>query len=181
MTHSSNPIFSWRRAHLMRYVPSTARFVGQTTNFGVAFTKIVREISEQPDKTDSPEAEYIKWIDITEDFNGAVIETLGDYIRSINKKIKSQKAAQWVQEYLKVAESKRRIFKPPPRSKRPAHPLAEFPMTLPYATRMVDDLDPYEMTANGEVKKRPVSKDIWHPRNSQAHFSSSGCPFSSST
>ncbi|KAF1998461.1 hypothetical protein P154DRAFT_577808 [Amniculicola lignicola CBS 123094] len=143
-------------------VPSTARYNEGETNFGSAFTKVVQTAASGLDEG-SPEAEYIRFMDDPGDLTGIVTKKLRDYVASINKKLQSPQAPAWVEKYLKVAESKRRMFRPPPRSGRPSNPLAEFEMALPYARKMEDDLDPWEMTADGGAAQVPTSKAIWHP------------------
>ncbi|KXX82080.1 hypothetical protein MMYC01_201566 [Madurella mycetomatis] len=175
-----NPIFSWRRAQLMRYIPSTARWDGTKYTLGTGLTRAIRAAAAaKPDG--SPEAEYVQLLDAQGDFSVNFSDKLIAFIAQVNKGLKdSRHSKDSVKNCLRVAESKRRIFRPSPWLNLPAHPLAEFNMALPYATSMPDDPSgPWEFTASGAFRQAKPSENIWHSRSAQAPFSSAGCPFSS--
>lgn len=179
-----NPVFSYRRAQLMRYIPSTATLDTNLPkdddryNLGVDLIEVIENaITDFELGQDSPEAEFIGLVKQEDhDLYQAAKDKLQIYVKGINEKLKTQEG---VLEYMRVAETKRRIFRPPPKMQRPVHPLAEFDMSLPYASRVPLD-GAYTMKPDGTVEELTPPAKIWHPRNIQSHFSSAGCPFSAS-
>jgi hypothetical protein len=165
----------------MRYVPSTARWDGAKYTLGPGLTRAIRTAAADKADDTSPEAEYLRLIDTPGDFSVNFTNKLISFVTRDNKGLQdSRHAESSVRNCLKIAESKRRIFRPSPWLNLAAHPLSEFNVALPYATRMADDSSgPWEFTADGAFRQAKPSENIWHPRTAQAPFSSAGCPFSS--
>jgi len=177
-----NPIFSQRRARLMRYIPSTAvyRLAKASTQDRYGFGGDLVEAIEYAkvslgwnDK--SPEAEFLKLVNL-ENLEEVAKNQIKEFVDKVNVNLGNP---QGVLGYMRVAETRRRMFRPPLSLKRPVHPLAEFDLALPYSTQMPDS-ETWLMLPDASVKNAEPSHKIWHPRNTQAHFSSAGCPFSAS-
>ncbi|KAI9771242.1 MAG: hypothetical protein M1839_002826 [Geoglossum umbratile] len=161
----------------MRYIPSQARPTSDGEyNIHNGIINRIRK-SDEASKPDSPEREFIGYIDKGNDLVKHCQDKIQAYVASINKKLQS---AIMVQKYLLVAESRRRTFRPPPLSARPKHSLAEFEMSLPYACQLDPNWKLVEMTPSGDVKEMALPCGVWHPRNTQTDFLSSCCPFSTS-
>ncbi|RYP70984.1 hypothetical protein DL771_005079 [Monosporascus sp. 5C6A] len=127
----------------------------------------------------SPEAEFLELLS-QPDLEQEAKRRIQKYVNNINAKLATKEG---VLGYMKLAESKRRMFRPTRSSGRPVHPLAEFDLSLPYASNMPSNgssLGQWMMKPNASVVPAESDNDIWHPRNTQAHFSSTGCPFSAS-
>ncbi|RYP20438.1 hypothetical protein DL765_002814 [Monosporascus sp. GIB2] len=182
-----NPIFSYRRARLMRYIPSTLVFspAGSSSDDRYLFSNDLAEAiqtgieSLELNKRTSPEAEFLELLS-QPDLEQEAKRRIQKYVNNINAKLATKEG---VLGYMRLAESKRRMFRPPPSSRRPVHPLAEFDLSLPYASKMPStgsSLVQWIMKPDASVVSAESDNDIWHPRNTQAHFSSAGCPFSAS-
>jgi hypothetical protein len=167
----------------MRYIPSTAtcnlaptrldnRYdlgdgLIEAVNYGIKSLGL--------DRTTSPEAEFLNLVRFSPEEHKGKIKA---YVDKVNERLKTKEG---VLEYMKVAESNRRLFRPHPRTQKPLHPLAEFDMSLPYANK-IDAFkhEVWSMKPDGTVQCTRPEVNIWHPRNTQTHFSASGCPFSAS-
>ncbi|KAF3927116.1 hypothetical protein AA313_de0208487 [Arthrobotrys entomopaga] len=176
-----NPLFSARRAQIMKYIPSTVRHVKPGTDdaydLGVDLIEVVRKrIIAQQLGGESPESELIRNYDeIAKDPSWAA-QRLVQYIGKVKEHIKSPNG---VLDYVKVAETRRRMVRPPRRTGKPPHPLAEFDMSLPYATEMDKKFqENWVMREDGQVENLAPSNSVWHPRNNQTSFAAAGCPFS---
>lgn len=162
----------------MRYVPSTATYDATASKedkyaLGEDLVAAVEQGIENygRDKA-SPEAEFISLARNPKIIKDAKAQ-IQMYVANINRHLDT---ADGVLDYLRVAETRRRTFRPHPRSQKPAHALAEFSLTLPYARNM--DEDTWVMKADGSVEKAALRRDVWHPRDNQAHLIASGCPYS---
>jgi hypothetical protein len=175
----------------MRYIPSTVNLstsagsasgndhdrYGFGRDLEVAVRGAITKLELDPDT--SPEAEFLRFLKIADDdWQRVLKDRIEEYVQRINVQLKTKAG---ILGYLRVAETKRRTFRPPPITQRPLHPLAEFDMSLPYATRIDAFSDcNWVMQSDATVMQIPTAKSIWHPRNTQAHLSSAGCPFSAS-
>jgi len=177
-----NPVFSHRRAQLMRYIPSTATLqdpASKDDKYGLGSDLVEVVTNAIPnldlDPKTSPEAEFLDLVK-----NPNLLQVAKARIQAYVDKINAELAKpSGVLNFMRIAETKRRLFRPPPRYQKPLHPLAEFDMSLPYASRM-QEKETYYMKEDATAEAIPPPSKIWHPRNTQAHFSSAGCPFSSS-
>lgn len=166
----------------MRYIPSTAIYdptakgedqyqLGKDLVEAIKYAMISLEL----DPETSPEAEFLKLAAI-EDISAEAQAMITSYVENINAKLKSREG---ILDYMKVAETKRRKFRPHKRTQKPSHPLAEFDMSLPYAAKLgLDEGDNWIMRPDGRAEEEGLLQNYWHPRNTQNHFSASGCPFS---
>lgn len=178
MKYFSNPIFSSRRATLMTYIPDTSICNSQGV-YDLA-DKIFQNINNSPQKDvqGSPEAEYLGYLSVGRDLNTYCVEKITSYLERINLRLQTQDG---IDAYLRVSESRRRIFRPPPGSMDPKNGLAEFDMTLPYADALDKDAKKVVMTETGEIKEVEEldgEKEELPPKYSR--FSSEGCPWAAS-
>ena len=135
-----NPIYSWRRGRLMQYVPTSTTFNGTTYDLESTFIKNVESSSYFKDPS-SPEYIFIQLLE-------ASVTTHQKRINAYIKKVCDQlKGYNGLLDYMKLAESRRRIYRP--------LPLDEFGATLPYARNLGQDLSMYEMTEEGTIQKMP--------------------------
>jgi len=173
--HYSNPIYSWRRAALMKHIPETALYHGNG-DYDLA-EKLLESINNSPQKNvrDSPESEYLRYL-ARDDYEAYFAGEISRYINNVKRRLQTQEG---VNDYLRLAESRRRVFRPPPESLDPANGLAEFPMSIPYATGLKSNSIPVEMATSGELKEVvDVHNRLKNPENPQSRFSNfKGCPF----
>jgi hypothetical protein len=168
----------------MRYIPSTLVHspTGSSDDDRYLFSKDLAEAvsigieSLELDPKTSPEAEFLDYLS-RDDLEQVAKKKIVDYVNNINRLLTSKDG---VLGYMKLAETKRRMFRPPPSTRRPVHPLAEFDLSLPYASKMGPFSQEWKMKPDATVVAADSDHDVWHPRNTQAHFSSAGCPFSAS-
>ena len=166
----------------MRYVPSTVIYSATANSddrygFGTDLIEAIElgiETLELDPKT-SPEAEFLGIVRLPNQ-KEEVMNRISQYVTNVNAQLARPEG---VLGYLKLAESKRCLFRPPPSTRRPVHPLAEFDLMLPYASKLPSD-EVWTMKPDGSVENTGLESNIWHPRNTQTHFLASGCPFSAS-
>ncbi|CAF3559401.1 unnamed protein product [Fusarium graminearum] len=153
-----NPIYSWRRLKLMQYIPVEAKLVDTPTvdpvtgesvftydlesNFIAAIKQRMDGKGNLEDLQDEwPEAEFLCNLDKPliehqiriSNYTNAVSSNLGD--------------SKWILEYLKLAESRRRMFRP--------MPMNFFGSNIPYCLAMTIDHPWQEMTEEGKVRDIP--------------------------
>ncbi|KAK1622992.1 hypothetical protein BDP81DRAFT_506503 [Colletotrichum phormii] len=153
-----NPIYSWRRLKLMQYIPVEAELLDTPTtdsttgdyvysyNLEKNFIDAVRKrvdgkgvLEELQDEW--PEAEFLCNLDKPliehqiriSNYTNTVVENLND--------------ATWILEYLKLAESRRRMFRP--------MPMNFFGSNIPYCLAMPTDHPWLEMTEKASVRQIP--------------------------
>jgi hypothetical protein len=166
----------------MRYIPSTATLQDPTSKddkykLGSDLIEVIENAIHdlELDPKTSPEAEFLDLVN-----NPNLVQVAKARIQTYVNKINIELAKPaGVLGYMRIAETKRRLFRPPPKYQKPLHPLAEFDMSLPYASRM-GEKETYFMKEDATPEVIAQPSKIWHPRNTQVHFSSAGCPFSSS-
>ena len=165
----------------MRYVPSTATYDKEAprqdkyTLGEDLIAAVERGVTTYDYHDESPEVEFVQLARNPNIFHDSR-KAIEAYVNNINDHLKTENG---VLDYMKVAETRRRTFRPPPRSQRPPHPLAEFDLTLPYAQKMDPGFEEtWVMKSNGTVASALPVKNVWHPRDNQAHLIASGCPFS---
>lgn len=136
-----NPIYSWRRGRLMQYVPTSTTLHGTIYDLESTFISVVKASHAFKDPG-SPEYEFIQLL-------GTPVEThrkrIKAYIGNVSKQLTTYKG---LLDCMKLAESRRRIYRP--------LPLDEFGATLPYARNLGPDLPMYEMTEAGTIQPMPL-------------------------
>lgn len=134
-----NPLYSWKRGVLLQYVPDEAIFGPATKSYDMEknFITAVKNNPRLQDAT-SPEYEFVQNLSkTTKNFT----DMLTSYIAKVQKRLKKQDG---VSDYLKLAESRRRIYRPVP--------LDEFAFTLPWAW-LWNHAKPLEMTPDGTIQE----------------------------
>ena len=177
-----NPVFSSRRARLLHYVPSTLMYSATASSndryeFGKDLVDAVALGIETLglDPENSAEHDFLYWARVEEQEKQVKIE-LSKYAARVNEQLAT---LEGVLGYMKITETRRSMFRPPPTSHKPVHPLAEFDLQLPYASKFPHD-ENWRMKSDGTACKVDPDPSVWHPRNTQAHYVASGCPFSTS-
>lgn len=143
MTDYWNPIYSWKRGILMQYMPSSTTLKGQTYDLEEIFIKALKN---------SPRAKHEG--EIEKDFLGlyenysliGLAKRVSSYVEKVQAKLKTPAG---VFDYMLLAESRRRIYRP--------LPLNEFGLTLPFAINYLtlESLPLKEMAESGEVVDMP--------------------------
>jgi hypothetical protein len=137
-----NPLYSWKRGVLLQYVPDEATYNTTTKSYDMdkVFTDAVKASPRIKDTT-SPEYEFVQNLSRPTSFFS---DMLSSYISKTQKRLKTQDG---VSDYLKLAESRRRIYRP--------LPLDEFAFTLPWALSW-KYTKPLEMTSEGTIQEIDV-------------------------
>lgn len=165
----------------MRYIPSTATLSNRDTpkdryRLGKHLVKVIgNQINRLELVANSPEQEFCDLME-EEDLYKYAKDEIIDYVGKTNLNLAT---SDGVLGNMRLAESKRRLFRPAPSTQRLQHPLGEFAIMLLYASRM-SEKDTWIIKRDASVENITPPQKIWHSRNSQVHFSSPGCPFSSS-
>ena len=135
-----NPIYSWRRGRLMQYMPTTTTLTGNTYDLEANFIAAVKASDVFKDQT-SPEYVFVQLLNVSTNDSQTRIQA---YLNKVSKRLKQYEG---LRDYMTLAESRRRIYRP--------LPLDEFGFTLPYA-RFLDPSTPwYEMTEQGTIQPIP--------------------------
>ncbi|KAK0381117.1 hypothetical protein CLIM01_01474 [Colletotrichum limetticola] len=153
-----NPIYSWRRLKLMQYIPVEAELLDTPTTDPTTgesvysysleeyFIDAVRKRMADKGDLDKlqdewPEAEFLCNLD------KPLIEHQIRISNYTNKVAENLNEATWILEYLKLAESRRRMFRP--------MPMNFFGSNIPYCLAMPFN-DPWlEMTEQASVRQIP--------------------------
>ncbi|KAL7813367.1 hypothetical protein V8C26DRAFT_405712 [Trichoderma gracile] len=137
-----NPIYSWKRGRLMQYVPQSTTFDGNAYDLDARFVENVKN-SPWAKIDGTPEQQFLQLLDCTlQDHQ----KSISDYFDAIKTRMKTE-PRKALYDYLSLAESRRRIYRP--------LPLDEFGYTMPYATKMPFTTPFLEMTAHGKVVPMP--------------------------
>jgi hypothetical protein len=139
-----NPIYSWKRGILMGYVPQTTNFDGKSYDLETNFIANV-EKSPKASETDSPEYEFLQLLKkALPEFQ----QMIRDYLTAVANRIKNDPVPA-LQDYLSLAESRRRIYRP--------LPLDEFGYSLPFAINIpfTPGKGLLEMTPQGTIQVMP--------------------------
>ncbi|KAJ5312239.1 hypothetical protein N7508_003069 [Penicillium antarcticum] len=137
-----NPVYSWRRGVLMQYLPKTTKLVDGNYDMEAAFVATIRA-SSHASEADSPELQFLKLYD-NPPSNDEIRFTFQSYLDTVTHRIKT---SQGLTDYMKLAEARRRIYRP--------LPLDEFGLTLPYALALPTDWKLIEMTQEATVTEIP--------------------------
>ena len=141
-----NPIYSWRRGVLMQYVPKHTVYDPASKTYDLETNFIANVKNSQHFKNedkDSPEYQFISLLDVKLEDMKTKIKT---YFDNVFARLKTTNG---ILDYLTLAESRRRIYRP--------IPLNEFGLTLPYAVNY--DHAPetrFEMTETGDIQPIPA-------------------------
>jgi hypothetical protein len=114
-----NPVFSARRAALLRHVPATAKIVKGKSSFSQEMVgAILAAAAVGP--PGAPEAEFAQRWKAGPQFKGPFNKLLGDYYKAVTAKLRTQAGFE---PYFKLAETRRRTFD--------EMPISEFALLLP--------------------------------------------------
>jgi hypothetical protein len=143
MTDFTNPVFSPRRATLLRYVPRELRDANPGEALATKFAEAVRAAvtagANGADRVDSPEREFLAHWD-TPDWQTAGIQAITDYFVALKAGMANLDV---VDGWFRLAESRRRRFR--------RRPLAEFSLSTP-RTNIPLDAPPLRMTPQGRAE-----------------------------
>ncbi|KAJ0426754.1 hypothetical protein BJY00DRAFT_306749 [Aspergillus carlsbadensis] len=141
-----NPIYSWKRGTLMQYMPPSATLVNNTYSLD---DDSIAALKQSPHASQESDVENVEkeFLDLYENYNLATMSSrVSRYAERVKERLQT---AEGVFDYMLLAESRRRIYRP--------LPLNEFGLTLPfalsYSTR--DSLPLKEMTESGTVVHMP--------------------------
>lgn len=141
-----NPIYSWRRGVLMQYLPEKTNLTqdGEAYDLEANFMGAIRKSSFVVNKEqDSPEFQLQQLYDDTTKMDERQ-QKLDEYISAVTNRLQTEDG---MLDYLKLAESRRRIYRP--------LPLDEFGVQLPYAVNLEPDWPYIEMTETAEIQEIP--------------------------
>ncbi|GME43796.1 hypothetical protein N0V90_003430 [Neofusicoccum parvum] len=143
-----NPVYSWKRGVLMQYLPAVTNLVtdGRQAAYDLeaAFVSAVRASTFAASQdTNSPEHQFLQMYDGSDDVS-VYQERVGSYLSAVNRRLQTEDG---LRDYLKLAESRRRIYRP--------LPLDEFGVQLPYAVGLPVDWPYIEMAETGAVQPIP--------------------------
>tara|TARA_R110002060_G_scaffold4293_1_gene6787 strand:- start:4747 stop:6282 length:1536 start_codon:yes stop_codon:yes gene_type:complete len=138
-----NPIYSWRRAVLMAYLPPLIKWDGKSYDLEANFIALVRQSSfANANITDSPEYQFLQLIDSPPPISTYQAQ-IKAYFGVVSKRLLTYDG---LLDYMTLAECRRRIYRPVP--------LNEFGYTLPYALKYTGSKF-LEMTAQGTIQPMP--------------------------
>lgn len=139
-----NPVYSWRRGVLMQYLPKVTTLIsGPQYDLEKNFVAAVQGSNfAQQDQT-SPEYQFLQLYEkgTDADYQTRITKYLGIVCTRLQK-------LDGLEDYMKLAESRRRIFRP--------LPLYEFGIQLPYALAIQTSDPLLEMTEYGTVQPIPA-------------------------
>jgi hypothetical protein len=139
MVDFPNPVFSRRRAALMKYVPRSAA-IGQG-DLAEFVTAVERASEELP--PGSPEAEFLaNWRLPNDGWQRAFEKRIEEFMANVGARLSSAAA---VPDIFRLAESRRREFR--------KRPLAEFRLTTP-VTNIPESAASLEFSADGRVLEK---------------------------
>lgn len=115
-----NPVYSWRRAVLMWYVPKQTTWSDKTNTYDLEATFIKNVQDSEPAKDPhSPESVFLQLLGQGVDQHR---QRISAYLSIVSSRLGT---VDGLRDYLSLAESRRRVYRPVP--------LDEFGYTLPYA------------------------------------------------
>lgn len=139
MVDFCNPVFSPRRAALIRYIPETAQ-VGAPDTFATAFTRAV-ESGAAGLSADSPEQEFLaNWRLAENGWKASFEARIKGFFDALELKLRGLDSFS---DIFRIAESRRREFR--------RRPLAEFRLTTPI-TNIPEDSPFLEFTPDASIR-----------------------------
>lgn len=143
MIDFTNPVFSDRRAALLRYVPDEVNDVNPAAVLESQFVNAVRNAvatgANDAAQADSPEREFLSNWD-TEDFESLFIQRIADYCQALTAGMSDPEV---VDGWFRLMEYRRRRFR--------RRPLAEFSLTTP-RTNIPENAPSLRMNQQGRVE-----------------------------
>jgi len=137
MVDFTNPVFSPRRAALLRYVPDEIEGAGD-----VLEKRFVEAVTNANAAPGTPEHEFLaNWN--TPDYENAFRERITEYFRALQQRMNDAEA---VDGWFRLAEHRRRMFR--------RHKLSEFKLTTP-RTNIAENARALRMTINGVAEELP--------------------------
>lgn len=110
MTDFPNPVFSERRAGLLKHVPARAQVSGGQSSFSTDFANAILAAAEgSPDG--SPEREFAERWNVGESFKAAFDALLGSYYAAVTARLATQDGFN---DYFQLAESRRQMVRQMP-------------------------------------------------------------------
>ncbi|KAL0066173.1 hypothetical protein AAF712_006798 [Marasmius tenuissimus] len=170
-----NPIYSLARYELMQYIPDKAMYDEQTQIYDVLPNFVANVKASSASKvTGSPEHQILELLEVgDQDWETVFTERVNKYLDAVKTRLSDKtdvtRATAAVQEYMVLAEGRRRLYKGWEHAKPDGSGLDEFRMTLPIAARP----DPFpfsEMTETGDVvtvSSEKLKKIIWYRSGGQ--------------
>ncbi|KNG87651.1 hypothetical protein ANOM_004147 [Aspergillus nomiae NRRL 13137] len=139
-----NPVYSWRHRVLMQYLPRTKKLVNGKYDMEAAFVANIRASCHSPE-TDSPELQFLAVYDERSPPSPDTVKSrFKSYLNKVEYHINTPRG---LADYMKLAESRRRIYRP--------LPLDEFRLTRAYALRLSPTWPLVEMTKHATVTPIP--------------------------
>ncbi|GIJ84914.1 hypothetical protein Asppvi_003765 [Aspergillus pseudoviridinutans] len=138
-----NPVYSWRRGILMQYMPASTTLKGKTYDLEENFIQALKS-SAYAKCAGEVENEFLRLYECYD--LDSLASRISSYVGKVQQKLRTSAG---VLNYLLLAESRRRIYRP--------LPLNEFGLTLPFAVNYPtrESLPLKEMTESGEVVNMP--------------------------
>jgi len=150
MVDFTNPVFSSRRATLLRHVPQ-AIALGEGQDLDRRFVGSVR-VSSEANTQGSPEGEFLAMWDRA-DWEANLADRVNRYWTSIGSVLSS---AEGFDQVFRLAESRRRQFRKRPVLEFGLTLAAAIKMALPRKLQMTDDAQVEEGTAFEESADGPI-------------------------
>ncbi|KAF5378430.1 hypothetical protein D9757_011156 [Collybiopsis confluens] len=158
MVDFPNPLYSSRRESLMKYLPETATFNSQTSSYNVIdqFISKVRA-SAQASNPSSAEYEILNLLNTPDGtYIGIFTKRINDYLGKVHARLQPGAGGgvqSALEDYMILAESRRKIYRGREDAKPGGSGLNEFVMTLPRAGKEV----PYtRMKEDGHIEVMPA-------------------------
>ncbi|KXJ88669.1 hypothetical protein Micbo1qcDRAFT_99409, partial [Microdochium bolleyi] len=142
-----NPVYSWRRGRLMQYLPQTTEYDPDTKQYDLS-AKFLEAVKKSPQAGITGSLEH-EFLDLLDRSIAQHQEYMMGYIAAVQKRIAEHPVDALV-DYLTLAESRRRIYRP--------LPLDEFATTMPFAKNLPFDVKSplmKEMRPDGTIQDMP--------------------------
>ncbi|KAJ7084935.1 hypothetical protein C8R44DRAFT_894045 [Mycena epipterygia] len=147
-----NPMYSLKRSALMKYLPNKVIFDVKTKTYNV-LPQFMSNVRASPASAveGTPEYEIIQLLNEPDDtWVDAFTTRVNNYLEKVHARLHGDGKAEAAEDYMILAEGRRRLYKDWESAKPDGIGLDEFRMTLPIAAQP----DPFplcEMTESGEV------------------------------
>jgi len=163
-----NPMYSARRLTLLKYLPESATLdKNNTYDVLPQFISNVKASSESADER-TPEYEILRLLNEPDDtWAETFTKRVNDYLGRVHARLRGDGRAEATEDYMILAEGRRRLYRHWENSKPNGRGLDRFRMTLPIAARP-DDFPLYEMRETGDtVLVQPAECDriVMHCRS----------------
>jgi hypothetical protein len=142
MVDFQNPVYSLRRAALMRHVPEEFHPTPGTPDLSTAVAEAIAAAAPATPAA-SPEREVLAYIALGDEWEAAMARRIERYLAAVQRRLDTEEGFF---DLVRLAESRRRAFR--------RHPLNEFRLTLPQ-TRIPDDAASLALCEDGTVAEMP--------------------------